>query len=96
MDGKHDDYYEEQKQQRTAEAQVVRGCGRACYQTALCHHADGGTGGEAGADGEAGKELCLSSELGAVGEEGRRLPVKDKQREGEERGTAQEKVKIKS
>lgn len=53
LDGKHDDYYEEQEQQRAAGEEVARGCGRAGYQTALCHHADGGTGQDAGADGEA-------------------------------------------
>ena len=67
LDGKHDDYYEEQEQQRAAEAQVARGCGRAGYQTALCHHADGGTGRDAGTDGEADRKLCISAQHSAVG-----------------------------
>lgn len=95
MECKHYEHYDGHEiTQRAAGAEVSRGCGRAGNHAALRYDGDSGTGRDAGTDGEAGKELCLSSELGAVGQKGRRLPVEDKQREGEKGRPTKENKKL--
>ena len=54
-------YEEQQKGLWEAEAEILRGYGRANYQAALCHDADGGTGRDARADVETDWELRLSA-----------------------------------